>query len=313
MVCILVNFKNYRSRKDKRVKTSDNHIDKIVSIDTLVLRVKLTDEQKEFLYDRFYYDFHRSKYYRYSLYFEDMGFTLQLSPKKNELHKYFNATLTLHRKFFQRDYIPHSIIDILNFIDWSIVRLDIAFDYNNSKQDSLLFKHHGNLKDASYENETYYIGNHKSQKKSHTLVNYDRNLKEIKRNTGIDHDYSNRLETRFKFNMAAMKLNNMNHDLIYTQLNRYLFIADISSVNTDGYRKNRIRKLQHNYKQIKQFDTKEAKEIRRLINAQREPLVDIYKSKKSSLFDFMNYKESYINESIVNDDLSCSIGATKHG
>ncbi|PSL41158.1 hypothetical protein B0H99_103294 [Planomicrobium soli] len=299
MINIVVSFKNYKRRKSNKLNTTNNNIDKKVSIDTMILRVKLTDEQKEFIYDRFYYGFHRSKHYRYSLYFEEMGFTLQLSPKKSVLHSYFNGTITLHRKFFQREYIPHSIIDILTSIDWSIVRIDIAFDYKTSKQDSLLFKHHGNSKDASYENETYYIGNHKSQKKSHTLVNYDRNIKEIKRGTGIEHEYGNRLETRFKFKMADMKLNNMNQELIYNQLKKYLFLSNIDQLNTNGYRKNRIRKMQHKYKQLTLYDKKEAATIKELIKASREPLEEIYKLNITNLFSFIEYKEVYVIESAI--------------
>lgn len=313
MIDIVINFKNYRSSKANKLKSNNNETDKKVSIDTIILRVKLTDEQKEFIYDRFYYGFHRSKHYRYSLYFDEMGFTLQLSPKKSVLHSYFNATITLHRKFFQRDYIPHSIIDILTFIDWSIVRLDIAFDYKISKQNSLLFKHHGNLKDASYENETYYVGNHKSQKKSHTLVNYDRNIKEIKRGTGIHHEYSNRLETRFKFKMADMKLSNMNHNLIHNKLKKYLFLSDIDQLNTIGYRKNRIRKMQHNYKQLDTYDKKEAATIRKLIKTQREPLEEIYKSNITNLFDFMNYKETYLIKLATLEVATELIGMVNHG
>lgn len=278
----------------------------------MVLRVKLTDEQKEFIYDRFYYSFHKSKHYRYSLYYEEMGFVLQLSPKNSLLHSHFNAKITLHRKFFQRNYIPHSIIDILTFIDWSVVRLDIAFDYKTSKQDGILFKHHGLLKEASYSNETYYIGNHKSQKKSHTLVNYDRNIKELKRNSGIHHEYGNRVETRFRFKMADMKLNSMNQEIIYSKLKRYLFISDINKVDADGYRKRRIRKLQHNYKQLKAYGDNEVKAIRKLFKAEREPLEEIYKSNVTQLFDFMNYKETYSIEVIVKKEL-VRIGVVANG
>lgn len=313
MILILINYKNYKSRKANKLNAVESIPDYKISLDTMVLRVKLTDEQRDFIFDRFYYDFHRSKHYRYSLYFKEMGFTLQLSPKINLLHSYFNATITLHRKFFRRDYIPHSIIDILKYIDWSVVRLDIAFDYRNSKQDSLLFKHHGSLKEASYENETYYVGNHKSQKKSHTLVNYDRNLKEIKRNTGIEHEYNNRLEARFKFKMVDMKLNHMDHTMIYKQLKRYLFISQIDKLFTNGYRKNRIRKIQHNYKQLKLYEYKEAAIIKKLIKDQREPLEEFYKLNIVNLFGFMEYQEIYSIESGILEETTELIGAVSHG
>ncbi len=278
--------------KSNQLKQYEQETDYTIGLDTIVMRTKLTDEQKQFIYDRFYYSFHRSKHYRYALYINTIGFVLQLSPLEPKKHAYFNASIALNPKFFKQDYIPHSIIDVLTTIDWKVTRMDIAFDYKAPKQDSLLFKHNGKMKDNNFK-DSYYVGAYSKDRKNHRIVNYDRNLKEESRNNEITHKFSNRLETRFNFTMKEMPLNDLKHAVILNELSRYLFISSIDHTQFDGWTKNRLRKLQNNYEQYKAQKAKEQRKLRKMIKQSREPLEAIYEANMDNLFDFMTYKESY--------------------
>ena len=259
-----------------------------LSIDTLYLIKKLTNEEKQFIHDRL--EFCRaSKYYRHTLHFADIGVRFNLSPKKEELHTNFNAQIQLHKEFFTSD-IPDSIMEIITQIDWSVTRLDLSYDFKTDMKDSILFKHDKRLKDSGkhYSNETYYIGSYHvedGQKQKKSIIHYDRNVKNRKRNSPITHLYGNRLEPRLKFAMKDMKLASMNHELIMKELMRYRFISDIDSMkDTNGWQKNRIRKMQQDYNQFLSYSAKEQRAIRKTFKANREPIDEYYAEHVEHLF-----------------------------
>lgn len=269
------------------IDSSKNQNNKI-SIDTMHLIKLLPEEEKQFIYDRF--DFRRgNKYYRHTLHFDEIGVRINLSPRKAECHKNFNATIHLHKEFFTSE-IPDSIMEIISQIDWSVRRLDISYDFKTDKQDSILFKHDKRLKDSHYGNETYYVGFDKDEpdvKKKRSIIHYDRNVKMKKRNLPIIHQYGNRMEPRLIFPMKDMKLHNMNHSLITKELKRMRFVSSIKDLKVDGWQKNRIRKMQHNYEQFQSYPLKEQRAIRTVLKENREPLEHYYNANKAELFSFL--------------------------
>ncbi|KAA0940153.1 hypothetical protein FQ087_22095 [Sporosarcina sp. ANT_H38] len=266
------------------------NIDYETGIDTCYLMCKLSPKDKEFIYERYYNVYQRTAGYRHSLFLNDIGFTMHLSPIDPKFHCHFNATLKIHRLFFTSA-IPIEIIEILNHIDWRIIRLDIFYDFKTRVLDSLLFKHHKTLFDSGklYENETFYVGNYNSKRRGHILAHYDRQIKEQKRDTGIVHQFPNRMETRFKFTLKEMPIHNIQHGVILKQMKRYLFISDIEQLNTDKWRRNRIRKLQYNFGLFSTYPEKEQKKIRELLKLEREPLEVMYAANAHELFNFMDY------------------------
>lgn len=108
-----------------------------------------------------------------------------------------------------------------------------------------------------------------------------------KRNMPIVYEYSNRLEPRLKFAMKDMKLHSMNHKLIMKELKRYRFITDTNAMNIDRWRKNRIRKMQQNYKRFLLYSAKEQREIRKALKDNRGPLEQYYNAHRAKLFNFL--------------------------
>lgn len=259
-----------------------------IGLDTMHLIAKLTKEEMQSIYDNF--DFKRSnRNYRHTIHLSDYDMRINLSPKKQECHRYFNATIHLHKGFFTSD-IPDSLMEIIQSIDWSVNRLDIFYDFKTDKQDSILFKHHKRLKDSHYGNETYYVGFDKDEpddKRKKSIIHYDRNVKMKKYNLPIIHEYGNRLEPRLKFAMKDMKLHSMNHELIMKELKRYRFISDINAINTKKWNKNYLYSMQHDYNQFLSYPLKKQRAIRKVLKDNREPLEQYYDRHRAELFSFL--------------------------
>lgn len=262
-----------------------------INIDTIVLRAKLTDEQIDYIFDHFYYHYKRTKKYRYNLFLKQYGISIQISPIEPTLHAHFNTTITLTPAFFNLNYIPHSIVDVLKTLPFSITRLDIATDFPYQYANNVLhLKNHGNQKDFIYRNESKYVGSKASRFKA---ISYDRNKKEQAKNSNIVHafTFNNRLETRLRFKMNEQPINAINHDLIEQQLAKVIYIPSITALKLDGWSKNSLLKIHDNYDLFKALKQNDKKNLKQYLQLNRAPLDAIYSANIDTIYQFLTYRE----------------------
>ena len=234
------------------------------SIDTVKIKAKATKEQIEAIFDLIYTGYYPSKYYEYNFHLKNIGFSLHINPLPKEKESNFNIAATLQTEFFQADYIPHSLIDILTSIDWRIRWLEIAFDYAEPYANSFVYKHHGLVKHYKLSDDNRHI-------------------------------YSNRFEAKLRFPLfgeKSMPLNNISHDLIIKQLKRYIFIVDLDrDMQIDGRTKRIFHGLQQDYDNINRYDTKRKAELKAIAYEHRQPIETVYTNHVDELFSFLTYRE----------------------
>lgn len=272
-----------------------------VSIDTIKIKADATKEQIGAIFDLIYTGYHPTSYYEYNLHLKNIGFSLHINPLPEEKRSNFNIAITLQTAFFQADYIPHSIIDILASIDWRIRWLDLAFDYVEPYANSFVYKHHGLVKHRKLSDDnnhtSFNLGSPTKEQRNHRQINYDRNEKEISKgiSDGSRHAYSNRFEAKLRFPLfgeKSMPLNDISHDLIINQLKRYIFIVDLEEdMQIDGRTKRIFHGLQKDYDNINRYDTKRKAELKAIAYEHRQPIETVYTSHMDELFNFLTYRE----------------------
>lgn len=281
----------------KKIKSLDaSSLDYQISIDTIVLRAKLDDEQLDTIFDYFMYHYKQSKKYHYNLnLIKQYGIMIQILPTEPMYHKHFNTTITLTPLFFQLDYIPHSIIDLLTELPLSIVRMDIATDFTTEYKDNVcLLKYHAKQTEFLYKSETKYMGKRQSKL---SAISYDRNQKARARKLNIQYSNSNRVEARLRFKMHEQMLPFINHTTIRERLSKIMYIHSIDDLHEiDGYSKNRLKKLHNNNSYLKKFGVNEQKKIKSYLKLKRVPLEQLYQQHQQKLFSFMQKRERELKQ-----------------
>lgn len=279
-----------------------------LSIDTLFLSLKLDDNQREYIYDRFIFNQNKNTYHwHYSQKdTKGLGFTIHALPSNSFTYRHYDHIIQLQKEVTTADYIPYSLGEIIGNIDWNIKRIDLAFDFKTPTEKSLIMKHHGNVQfDTDDKWETIYLGKLKGRSPS-KVAHYDRNIKESERETGIEHEYFNRYEVRMfpASNDDTMKLHSIKDDFILKHLQKYIIIPNIDDLPLNKWDKNRLYKIKddNTYTYFKTLDKKKQKELKEVTKAHRVPLEQIYLDNKHNLFKFT---ESHENDLIhaPSDDL----------
>lgn len=197
---------------------------------------------------------------------------MKCEPVDRNLWGDYNIKIILH-KSFNVDYVPFSIIEILNTYKWSVKLIHIAFDFNTDTNDSLIYKHHLNLGSNNQSNElghvTDYIGAYNSSRRSNQFVNYDVGNKLIYRNElEVDEkekvELSNRFEVRLAFKMNELLLSDlvMNpiQSIITDKLNKVIFIPSISNMNIKDLEKRSFRAIKRNQDKLKSYYNRKKRE-----------------------------------------------------
>lgn len=289
----MINIKTKKLKLNTKPKVDiEEGIDAQVSIDTMNLKAKLSHQEIDWIFNYLYYGYYSDDEYEYNLHIKELGFSLSINPKNPFLHTYFNARIILQAKFFKAEYMPYSILEIINTLNWRIRRLDIAFDFKGDKSNTLLYKWHGNQTETHYST-TDYIGNPKNPKKKLSLASYDRNEKEKARGNNITHDYPIRLETRFYFPLKDNQtIHKLDHTYILQRLQqRVLFIRDLSALDINKWTFNRLKELQEENKTIKKYKKNVQKQLKKLIKDNRTEIEMIYLYEKDRLFEAFTYRE----------------------
>lgn len=269
-----------------------------LTADTIHLSAKLNHEQRESIYDRFLFNKNNPKFHwRYSQYkTKGLGFSINALPYNSYTYKHYDHVLQLQKEVTTAEYIPYSLGEIIGNIDWNIKRIDLAFDFKTPLENSLIMKHHGNVQFHTDDKwNTEYLG--KLKTRSHSKVaHYNRNDKEIERETGIEHELFNRFEVRLfpASNDETMKLHNMKDDFILKHLKKYIIIPNIDDLPTSKWNKNRLYKIKadNTYTYFKSLDEKIQQELKEVTKAHRVPLEQIYLENKHNLFKFAEANEN---------------------
>ncbi len=271
-------------------KQPSNNYDCRLSVDTMYLTAKLSEEERSYIYDRFRFDKNSPKYhwrYRQNKTI-GLGFSLYTVPNNPYTNRHYNFAIQLQRGITTSDYMPYSLAEIINEIDWNIKRVDLAFDLRILPEKSLVVKHHGNVQ-FEYKDEwdTEYLGKFKSKSAS-KLAFYDRNDKELDLGSTTKHEYNNRFEVRIfpASNDETMKFHAMQDDFILKHLTKYIIIPDIDALPTSKPNKKKLDRIKADYDHLKMFDKKKQKELKDLTKAHRIPLEQIYLASKDKLFQF---------------------------
>lgn len=274
--------------------------DYLISIDTMYLKAQLTSSELKYIYERFGKGYYGNESYEKMFHLSSVGFTMMLHP---QFTTNYNAVLKLQTKFFTADYVPSSIMEILNQLNWGITVMHVAFDFRTSFDNSINYKWNTNLGHKRYPEApckedingvSYYLGtlDVKYKNKRETSINYCRNKKEEA--LGISkyhrHLYANRIEPRLVFTMDEFPLHNLNHAIVHQRLTKYLFVSDVQT--DDGYLKRRLQIIRNHPEKLKadheQFNVNQKKEMRALAKNQREPLEQYYLDNADKLFAFIN-------------------------
>lgn len=266
------------------------NIDFKSTIDTLHLSAKLDDKQRECIYDRFIFNRNRNTYHwHYSQNdTKELGFTIHALPCNSFTYKHYDHVLQLQKEVTTAEYIPSSLAESINNIDWNIKRFDLAFDFKTPLEQSFILKHHGNVQfDTSDKWNTEYLGKLKTRSPS-KVAHYDRNIKEMDKETDEWHDYYNRFEVRLfpASNDETMKLHNMQDDFILEHLSKYIFIPNIGELPLNKWDKRKIYKIKDDYTYMQQIEKNKLKELKAVIKAHRVPLERLYLDNKQNLFRF---------------------------
>lgn len=262
-----------------------------VSIDTLHLSARLSDEQKQYIYNRFTFNKNRTDWHWHYSQNEtkSLGFTIHALPTNTYTYKHYDHTIQLQNQLIDGAYIPYSVNEILQNIDWNIKRIDLAFDFSTDIEKSFIMKHHGNVQfDNNDKWNTTYLGKLKSRSPS-KVAHYDRNIKERERETNIEHEYNNRFEVRIfpKSNEKTMKLHNLSDNFIIKHLSKYIFIPDVESLPLSRWDKKRLYKIHQDYTYLKTLDKSKQKDLKSVVKAHRMPLEQFYINNKGELFSFL--------------------------
>lgn len=264
-----------------------------ISIDTLHLVSKLNYEQQQYIYDRFIFNKNNSQkwHFHYSQYqTKTLGFSIEALPTNTYTYRHYDHTVKLQKAITTAEYIPLSLDEIIKNIDWNIKRLDLAFDFKTPIEKSFILKHHGNVQfDSSEKWNTDYVGKLTTRSPS-KVAHYDRNTKEIEKETYIEHDYFNRFEVRLfpACNNEKMKLHNLQDDFIIEHLSKYIFIPDIEKLPLNNWDKRKLYKIKDDYTYMKKIEKTKQKELKTIMKAHRVPLEQFYLMNKGELFSFLN-------------------------
>ena len=287
--------------KKKPIQQPVKIYDSKVTVDTIKLKFKASREQIDSIFDHINYGYYPDNNYEYNLHMKDIGFSLHINPLPVERRSNFTIAITLQTAYFEADYIPHSIVDILTSLDWRVRWFDVAFDYAEPYANSFVYKHHGLVKHYKLTDDNNHtsinLGSPTVEQRNHRVISYSRNEKEFSKGISDSNRYSftNRFEAKLRFPLYGEKslpLNDIGHDLIIKQLKRYIFIPNLEhDMQIDGRTKRIYQGLQQDYDNINRYDTKRKAELKAIAYSFRQPIEEVYTSHLDDLFKFLTYRE----------------------
>ncbi|MER2153222.1 MAG: hypothetical protein ABS917_03495 [Solibacillus sp.] len=275
----------------------------IVSYDTLELNAKLSYTQiKEFFSVIDESNFYVDKNYRYVFHDKERGFTLKMLQHDSARQVQYNAKITIHRAFYETSNTGY-LLEIINLYrdKWCVKKVDVAFDFLSNRDNSLIIKHHLNVKGTKLTDLEHHVTDYTGSLKysnragARLVVNYDRNEREQARNNESDYTFANRLEVRMAFKtdeiMFKAFANNdeQAHGIISKHLEGLLFIVDLDSmVECSAYLLRSFKAIQRDTNKVNEYKKRKSKnkllaEIKRVAKVNRFNFELAYGNNRSRL------------------------------
>ncbi|MFJ8517711.1 hypothetical protein [Lysinibacillus xylanilyticus] len=155
----------------------------------------------------------------------------------------YTARITIHRAFYEAENEGY-LLEIINLYrdKWCVKNAHIAFDFLSNKDNSVIIKHHLNVKGTRFTDLEHRVTDYTGSLKYSTragarlLANYNRNEREQSRNNDSDYAFANRLEVRMSFKTNEIIFcdfasnSEQAHSVIQSSLEALLFIVDIDEM-----------------------------------------------------------------------------------
>lgn len=292
---------------DEVSKINSTSYQSIVSYDTLELNAKLSfTEIKEIFNLIDESNFYADKNYRYVFHDKERGFTLKMLQHDSVKQAQYNAKITIHRAFYNASNTGY-LLEIINLYrdKWCVKKVDVAFDFLSGRNNSVIIKHHLNVKGTKLIDLEHRVTNYTgSLKNSHRagarlIANYDRNEREQSRNNESDYAFANRLEVRMAFKTNEIMFNafasnsEQVHSVISKRLEALLFIVDLDEIiDCSAYLMRSFKAIQRDTNKINEYKKRKKKklteDIKRVAKLNRFNFELAYSNNRSKLTEPFN-------------------------
>lgn len=272
-----------------------------IGFDTIHINAKLDKSQLDYLKGYGYIKLQPNERFEYAIKLPHVYIKLfPRFPSRN-----FNAIIQLqqasnnvHKKLFK------AIFAMLTPDNYTIRRLDIAYDFMCNTKNSFTLARHGLQARQNYDNGNW-TGKTANTRKTCTTSNYKRSVKyQDKHNIKTTFKYDNRFEVRLYFNKKdAMRFDNINDDLIISRLGKEIFIPDTTLMDLNERELDLIKlSKQHGHEHIlkERLTQYQRTKFRKMIKNSpfRADLAHYYLCNKEKL---LNFNEIH-NDSPINTD-----------
>ncbi|WP_375199776.1 hypothetical protein [Bacillus sp. RS11] len=288
---------------DKVSKINSTSHQSLVSYDTLEINAKLSHTEIVAVFSLIKEShFYPDQSYRYVFHHKEAGFTLKMLQHDFARRTQYTAKITIHRAFYEADstgYL-HEVINLYRD-KWCVKNAHIAFDFLTNKDNSVIIKHHLNVKGSKItdlkHHVTDYIGSLKyaTRAGARLLANYDRNEREQSRNKESDYAFANRLEARLSFATDEIMFNafaendEQTHTIISSRLEALLFIVDLDEmVGCSAMLMRSFKAIQRDINKINEYKKRKSKnkllaDIKRVAKLNRFNFELAYKNNRKTL------------------------------
>lgn len=297
-------IQNQQEVVDKVSKINSTSHQSIVSYDTLELNAKLTYTEMKGIFSLIdESNFYADKTYSYVFHDKERGFTLKMFQHDSARRSQYNAKITIHRAFYEASNTGY-LYEVINLYrdKWCVKKVDIAFDFLSNKDNSVIIKHHLNVKGTKLTDLEHHVTDYTGSLKysnragARLVANYDRNEREQARNNESDYTFANRLEVRmaFKTNETMFKAFANNdeqaHGVISKRLEALLFIVDLDSmVECSAYLLRSFKAIQRDSNKMNEYKKRKKNkllaDVRRVAILNRFNFELAYHNNRSKLTD----------------------------
>lgn len=291
----------------------------IVSYDTLILNAKLSNDEIENVFNLIdKSNFYPDQSYRYVFHHKEVGFTLKLLQHDFARRTQYTARITIHRAFYEADNVGY-LLEIINLYreKWCVKNAHIAFDFLSNKHNSVIIKHHLNVKGTRFADLEHRVTDYTGSLKYSTragarlLANYDRNEREESRsskslNDESDYAFANRLEARLSFATDEIMFSSFAsndeqaHAIISSRLEALLFIVDLDEmVGCSAMLMRSFKAIQRDINKINEYKKRKSKnkllaDIKRVAKLNRFNFELAYNNNRSNLVEQFNESVSFV-------------------
>ncbi|QLG37642.1 hypothetical protein MKY42_32455 [Paenibacillus sp. FSL W7-1088] len=213
---------------------------KSIQIDTLHLVAKLTNDQKDELYDLidFGKDFGEgfkvywkgNAVYKHIIHSKEPFFMVFFEPRVRTglwTKSHYDILVILQQEAIQSK--PAILELIFNIGDWRVKRMDIAYDWSTPISQHFIWKNANVKKDEVIGNQNYYLYGIRSENRA---VIYDKKLQlKQKKNIEIPEEHLTRLEIRIRPKLNNLSVSANNLEWLRKHLDKFIFVENAAKLS----------------------------------------------------------------------------------